>query len=139
MANQAFENAILIDTEVDVHNLENRTALAKMVIRLFDHWALPTADQAALLGFATGSRSTLARYRKGSPLDDNVDLLGRVGHLLGIHKALRIIFPHNRDLVYRWVITPNRRFGGKCPVEIMRNGYEGLLAVRRYLDFERGR
>lgn len=124
---------------IDIRSLDSRTALARMVVKLFELWDIPTSDQAALLGLASSSRSTLARYRKGGALDDNVDLLGRVGHLLGIHKALRIIFPHNRDLAYRWVRTPNRRFDGRCPVEIMRDGYEGLLAVRRYLDFERGR
>ena len=69
----------------------------------------------------------------------SADLLARAGHLLGIHKALRILFPQDRDLAYQWVSTPNRRFGA-TPLEIMkRHGYEGILAVRRYLDFERGR
>ena len=64
-----------------------------------------------LLGLSTQSRSTIARYRRGEPLADSADLLARAGHLLGIHKALRILFPHDRDLAYRWVSTPNRRFG----------------------------
>ena len=132
------QRAILPETP-GIHSPAGRAALAKMAVRLFDLWDLPTADQAALLGLAGTSRSTLARYRKGAALDDNVDLLGRVGHLLGIHKALRIIFPHNRDLAYRWVRTANNRFAGQRPLDIMRGGYEGLLAVRRYLDFERGR
>jgi hypothetical protein len=50
------------------------------------------------------------------------------------------MFPHDRDLAYRWVTTSNARFGGAAPLDIMRrHGYEGILAVRRYLDFERGR
>jgi len=111
-----------------------------MVVALFDHWALPLNDQAALLGLSAQSRSTIARYRKGEPLADSADLLARAGHLLGIHKALRILFPHDRDLAYRWITTPNRRFAGASPLEIMkRQGFEGILAVRRYLDFERGR
>ena len=124
---------------IDLGSKESREALAKMISQLFDHWGISTADQCALLGLAPTSRMTLARYRKGSPLDNSIDLLGRVGHLLGIHKALRIILPHNRDLVYKWPTAPNSTFAGKMPLEIMRSGYEGLLAVRRYLDFERGR
>lgn len=124
-------------------NLESRTgrvALAKQVTQLFDLWELSTVDQAALLGLSPDSRSALSRYRKGEPLAGNRDMLERVGHLLAIHKALRIIFPHNRDLVYRWVSTTNRRFGGRQPLEVMRDqGYLGIVAVRRYLDFERGR
>jgi hypothetical protein len=124
----------------DPHTREGRSALAKMVITLFDHWKLPTADQTALLGLSESSRSSLNRYRKGEPLADNRDLIDRAGNLLGIHRSLRILFPHNRDLVYRWPTTPNTQFEGKTPVDIMREaGFLGLLLVRRYLDFERGR
>ena len=132
----AFENAL----EVDLHARESRERLAHMVVSLLDHWNLAPNDQAVLLGLSTQSRSTIARYRRGEPLADSADLLARAGHLLGIHKALRILFPHDRDLAYAWVTTPNRRFGDVAPLEVMkRHGYEGILAVRRYLDFERGR
>jgi hypothetical protein len=125
--------------QIDLHSRGSRERLAKMVASLLDHWQLPLNDQAALLGLSAQSRSTIARYRRGEPLADNADLLARAGHLLGIHKALRILFPHDRDLAYRWVSAPNRRFGERAPLEIMKQGFEGLLAVRRYLDFERGR
>jgi hypothetical protein len=124
---------------VDLHSRASRERLAKMVVALLDHWQLPLNDQATLLGLSGQSRSTIARYRRGEPLGDSADLLARAGHLLGIHKALRIMFPHDRDLAYRWVSAPNRRFGERAPLEIMKQGFEGLLAVRRYLDFERGR
>lgn len=131
----AFEAA----PDVDLHSRSSRERLARMVVALLDHWGLAPNDQAVLLGLSTQSRSTISRYRRGEPLADSADLLARAGHLLGIHKALRILFPHERDLAYRWVTTPNRRFGA-TPLEIMkRHGYEGILAVRRYLDFERGR
>jgi transcriptional regulator with XRE-family HTH domain len=124
---------------LDLHARDSRAQLARMIVQLLDHWRLGAADQAALLGLSGQSRSTLARYRRGEPLADSADLLARAGHLLGIHKALRILFPHDRDLAYRWVSTPNRRFGAS-PLDVMkRHGYEGILAVRRYLDFERGR
>ncbi len=124
---------------VDLHHRSSRARLAKMIARLFDHWELAAPDQAMLLGLSPDSRATVARYRRGEPLADNTDLLGRAGHLLGIHKALRVIFPHDRDLAYRWVSAPNRSFGGRPPLETLKQGYEGILAVRRYLDFERGR
>ena len=125
--------------KLDLHSRASRERLAKMVVALLDHWALPLNDQAALLGLSAQSRSTIARYRRGEPFADSADLLARAGHLLGIHKALRIMFPHDRDLAYRWVSAPNRRFGSRAPLELMKQGFEGLLAVRRYLDFERGR
>jgi transcriptional regulator with XRE-family HTH domain len=123
----------------DLKTRESRTQLARMIVQLLDHWQLNATDQSLLLGLSSQSRSTLSRYRRGEPLADSADLLARAGHLLGIHKALRILFPHDRDLAYRWVSAPNRRFGERAPLEIMKQGFEGLLAVRRYLDFERGR
>src|SRR5690606_15290997 len=123
-----------------LHARESRERLARLVVALLDLWELGPADQATLLGLSPQSRSTIARYRKGEPLADSADLLARAGHLLGIHKALRILFPHDRDLAYRWIGTPNRRFDDATPLEVMKKyGYEGILAVRRYLDFERGR
>ncbi|MGE5336497.1 MAG: antitoxin Xre-like helix-turn-helix domain-containing protein [Gemmatimonadota bacterium] len=123
---------------VDTGSREARARLAVMVTRLLDHWHLSAAEQAELLGLSPGSRSTLARYRGGEPLADSRDLLDRAGHLLGIHKSLRLLFPHDRDLAHRWMTQANRRLGGR-PVDIViEHGFEGLLAVRRYLDFQRG-
>lgn len=123
---------------VDLGSREARTRLAAMVSRLLEHWQLTTVEQSALLGLSTGSRSTLARYREGEPLADSRDLLDRAGHLLGIHKSLRILFPYDRDLAYSWMTQFNRRLGAR-PVDLVaERGFEGLLAVRRYLDFQRG-
>jgi transcriptional regulator with XRE-family HTH domain len=134
-----MDSALDATPRIDLHARSSRKRLARLVVALLDHWKLAPNDQAVLLGLSTQSRSTIARYRRGEPLADSADLLARAGHLLGIHKALRILFPHDRDLAYRWVSTPNRRFGAS-PLDVMkRHGYEGILAVRRYLDFERGR
>jgi hypothetical protein len=123
---------------VDAGSREARGRLAAMVTRLLEHWQLTAPEQAEVLGLSAGSRSTLARYRGGEPLADNRDLLDRAGHLLGIHKSLRLLFPHDRDLAYRWMTQPNGRFGARPVDVIIERGFEGLLAVRRYLDFQRG-
>lgn len=125
------------DSLPDLTSADVRKRLAHVIMELFDRWDLGTSEQALLLGYSPPARMTLARYRKGMPIDNKRDLIGRIGHLLGIHKTLRSIFPHDLDLAYKWVTTPSRRFGWKKPLEIMTTGYEGLLAVRRYLDFER--
>jgi hypothetical protein len=123
---------------VDLTTRHARARLAAMVTRLLDHWKLTAAEQAEVLGLSAGSRSTLARYRAGEPLADNRDLLDRAGHLLGVHKSLRLLFPHDRDLAYRWMTQPNRRLGARPVDLVIRHGFEGLLAVRRYLDYQRG-
>lgn len=118
---------------------QDRGALAKMVMTLLDHWQLSTEDQAALLGIALSNRAALTRYRKGEPIGTNRDQFERVGHLLGIHKNLRLLFPHNRDLAYRWMSTRNKAFNNLTPVDIIKEwGFAGLLMVRSYLDRARG-
>lgn len=118
---------------------EDRGALARMVMSLLDHWTLSTEDQAALLGIAASNRAALARYRRGEPIGTSRDQYERVGHLLGIHKNLRLLFPQNRDLAYRWMSTRNRAFDNLTPVDVIREwGFAGLLMVRAYLDRARG-
>lgn len=118
---------------------QDRGALAKMVMALLDHWKLSTEDQAALLGLATSNRAALSNYRSGKPIGTSRDQYERVGHLLGIHKSLRLLFPQNRDLAYRWMSTRNQAFDNRTPVEVVREwGFAGLLTVRGYLDRARG-
>jgi len=118
---------------------QDRGALAKMVMALLEHWKLTTEDQAALLGIAASNRAALTRYRKGEPIGTSRDQYERVGHLLGIHKNLRLLFPQNRDLAYRWMSTRNKAFDNLTPVEVVKEwGFAGLLMVRSYLDRARG-
>ena len=118
---------------------KDRGTLAMMTMKLFDHWNLPTEDQATLLGLAPHNRSALSRYRKGEPIGSTRDQYERVGHLLGIHKNLRLLFPHNRDLTYRWMSARNKAFNNLTPVEVVKEyGFAGLLMVRSYLDKARG-
>lgn len=118
---------------------EDRMRLAKMVTRLFDHWKIDQSTAAALLGLSENSRTAVSRYRKGAPLPDSRDLLDRVGNLFGVHKSLRLLYPHNRDLAYRWPTARNRRLDNLTPIEIMvEQGLPGIVAMRGYLDFVRG-
>jgi hypothetical protein len=118
---------------------QDRGALAKMVMALLDHWKLSTEDQAALLGLAVNNRAALTRYRKGEPIGSSRDQFERVGHLLGIHKNLRLQFPENRELAYRWMTTRNKAFDNLTPVDVVKEwGFSGLLMVRAYLDRTRG-
>jgi hypothetical protein len=115
--------------------LQDRGALARMVMTLLDHWQLSTEEQATLLGIAASNRAALMRYRKGEPIGSSRDQYERVGHLLGIHKNLRLLFPQNLDLAYRWMKTRNKAFDNLTPVEVVREwGFAGLLMVRGYLD-----
>ena len=125
--------------EQQIAATQDRRALAKMIMTLLDHWKLTTEDQAVLLGIAPNNRAALTRYRKGEPIGSSRDQYERVGHLLGIDKNLRVLFPHNRDLAYRWMSTRNKAFDHRTPVEVIKEwGFAGLLMVRSYLDRSRG-
>ena len=117
----------------------DRKAVAGMLMRLFDHWQLTTEEQLDALGFSTSNRAVLARYRRGEPITASRDTLERAGHLLGIHKNTRLLFPQDRALAYAWVKTRNRAFDNRSPIEVIREfGFAGLLMVRAYLDRARG-
>lgn len=114
---------------------QDRGALAKMVMTLLEHWNLTTEDQAALLGVAVSNRAALTRYRKGEPIGTNRDQFERVGHLLAIHKNLRLLFPQNVDHAYRWMSTRNKAFDNLTPIDVIKEwAFAGLLMVRTYLD-----
>lgn len=118
---------------------EDRGVLAKMVMTLLDHWNLSAEDQAALLGIAPSNRAALTRYRKGEPIGTSRDQYERVGHLLGIHKNLRLLFPQNRVIAYSWISTRNKAFDNLSPVDVIKEwGFAGLLMVRAYLDKAHG-
>lgn len=122
-----------------LYSRENRSSLASALLRLFDHWRLTTDQQLALLGYNLGSRATLKRLRDGGPLPASRDVLDRAGHLLGIHKSLRLIYPKNPRARYGWITSRNRDFGERSPLEVIEAyGLPGLLMVRTYLDHARG-
>lgn len=136
MQQPAAEDAML----ADYTSPEGRASLSRMLFKLFSLWQLTPAAETALLGLNPNSRASLDAYRAGKPLANSHDLLDRAGHLLAIHKSLRILFPYDRELAYSWVSCPNKAFGGKTPLEVMvEYRFAGLLKVRAYLEHARGR
>ena len=123
----------------DVYSVESRIALAKMVINLFQLWKLSAADQLALLGLSTKSRSSLSKLRAGKPLPELRDIIDRVGWLMSIHRSLGLLYPYNNEMKYSWVNRRNHRFGNSTPIEVMlEQGLIGIAKVARYLDYYRG-
>lgn len=122
-----------------VPDKDKRVVLAVAVSRLFDRWSLGTADRLALLGLSEENRAALQRYAKGEALAANRDLTDRVGHLLGIHKSLKLLYPKNEEIAFGWMSSPNTKFGGSTPIAIVRRfGLPGLALVRGTLDAMRG-
>jgi hypothetical protein len=124
---------------INIFTPESRSALAKMVTKLFQYWKISTADQLELLGLSAKSRSMLTRYRNGEALPESRDTLDRVGWIMSIHKGLGLLYPYNEDVRYSWVNRRNKAFDNLAPLDVMReHGIIGIARVARYIDFYRG-
>jgi hypothetical protein len=113
----------------ELESEESRQKLSQMVMRLFDHWALTTADQLELLGLSPNSRRMLTQYRKKGVLPNNRDLQDRLGWLLVIHQNLRTLYPENPKLCYTWIHRRNRHLDNWTPLEVMKK--QGLIGIFR--------
>jgi hypothetical protein len=116
---------------------DDAAKVTQMVMRLFEHWELTYEQQASLLSISTKGKGSIARYKNGATAIQmfDRDKKDRIGHLLAIHKYLRILFPKNRELVYKWPKSKNKYFNNKTPIEtIIDDGFVGLLEVRHYLE-----
>ncbi len=101
-------------------------------------WELDNEEERALLGWLPAS--TFYKYKAGEVATLAYDVLMRISLVLGIYKALHILYPE-RDLADRWVKLPNSNpmFGGKPALALMtEGGMDGLYQVRRLLDSRRG-
>ena len=111
-------------------------AMARAAINLFARWKLADADARTLLGGI--SQATLGRWKRGEIGRIGTDLKTRLSNLMGIHKALRILFTDNAR-AYGWVQRPNDAFGGQSALDVMTGGeLTDIMRVRRYLDAGRG-
>ena len=114
---------------------EEAAAMFRAVIKLFRLWEV-TDDQAATL--LDLPKRTFARWKAGDLGRIGRDGKARLSNLMGIHKALRLIF-HEARRGYAWIKAPNEVFGGRSALDVMLGGeLTDLMRVRRYLDAERG-
>jgi hypothetical protein len=101
-------------------------------------WELSVDEQRGLLGWP--APSTYHKYKAGDVGTLSYDMLTRISLLLGIYKALHILYP-DEALADRWVKLPNSNpiFGGKPALSLMIDGgIDGLTQTRRLLDARRG-
>ncbi len=128
------------DRPVDLSDRAVQEKLSPAAIRAFlsltSHWKLRDEDARGLLGgISNGSFYQLKRTSK--TLDQ--DKLTRISLLVGIFKALNILY--STKLADVWVQQPNSNslFGGKSPLMYMlKGGVPAIIRVRQLLDARRG-
>lgn len=125
----------------DLADAATRARLSSSAISAFfaivEKWELRNEDAMALLGGASHGRYyELKKSRKGLLSQDE---LTRVSLLIGIFKALNILF--GQRLANQWTSRPNSNplFNNAPPLELLRRGgVPGMIGVRRLLDHRRG-
>jgi hypothetical protein len=106
--------------------------------RLAEAWDLRMAEQRRLLG--DPPESTFYKWKKQQDGAPSRDVIERISYLLGIYKALQILFPDSAQ-ADAWLRKPNQAalFGGHSALERMLSGnVADLFVVRQYLDAQRG-
>jgi len=106
--------------------------------RLAEAWQLRVAEQRRLLG--DPPESTFYKWKREQDGVPGRDVIERISYLLGIFKALQILFPDPAQ-ADAWLRKPNQAalFGGQSALERMLSGnVADLFVVRQYLDAQRG-
>ena len=114
---------------------EEAAATFRAALNLFRLWGINDDQAAAILDVP---RRTFARWKAGDIGRLGRDGKARLSNLMGIHKALKIVFS-DASRGYAWIKAPNTAFGGRSALDVMLGGeLTDLMRVRRYLDAERG-
>jgi hypothetical protein len=114
---------------------EEAGAMFRAALNLFRLWQVTDEQAATLLDMPV---RTYRRWKSGEAARMGRDLKARLSNLMGIHKALRLIF-REPERGYGWVKATNEAFAGKSALDVMLGGdLTDLMRVRRYLDAERG-
>jgi uncharacterized protein (DUF2384 family) len=104
---------------------------------IVEKWELRNEDAMTLLGGTSNGRYFELKKKHKRALSQ--DELTRISLLVGIFKALNILF--NTRLANEWPSRPNSNpmFNNAPPLELlMRGGVPGMISVRRLLDARRG-
>ena len=128
------------DRPADLSDRNVQEKLSPAAVRAFfslaAHWKLRDEDARALLGgISNGSFYQL----KHTPKTLDQDKRTRISLLVGVFKALNILY--STKLADAWVQLPNTNplFGGETPLaHMLKGGVPTMIRVRQLLDARRG-
>ena len=131
-----------VEDLASLHNPKVREAVSGSAIRLFlklaGLWGLSVDHRCILLGGI--SKQTYHNWQNGKVGVLSRDQLERVSLLLGVQKALKLIFTDDAASL-RWLHSENTDFpfAKGSPLDLASRGsVNDLYALRRYLDAWRG-
>jgi hypothetical protein len=114
---------------------DEAAAMFRAAVNLFRLWTVTDEEAAILLNLSV---PTFRRWKAEGPGRIGRDGKARLSNIMGIHKALRIIF-REPQRAHAWIKTPNGALAGWTALDVMLSGeLTDLMCVRCYLDAERG-
>jgi Protein of unknown function (DUF2384) len=126
---------------VDLSSRSERERLSPAGLKAFfaimERWRVRDESARSLLGGVTNGPFYEMKKNYSRVLD--ADTLTRISYLIGIYKALNILY--GKKLANDWISLPNDNviFGGGSPLDYMtRGGIPAMQTVRRLLDARRG-
>ena len=126
---------------VDLTRKAERERLSPPAVRAFFNiiarWGVRDEDAKVLLGGISNGPYYEMKKNPDRVLDP--DRLLRISYLIGIFKALNILY--SKKLADVWIRLPNsnRIFGGGTPLDyMMKGGLPAMQNVRRLVDARRG-
>lgn len=126
---------------IDLSSRSQREKLSAGAIKGFlnivDRWRVRDEDARALLGGVSNGAYYQYKREPNRVLDE--DKLRRIAYLVGIFKALNILY--SEALADQWMQLPNqnRLFAGSTPLDyLVRGGLPAFINLRRLLDARRG-
>ncbi len=126
---------------IDLTSKAERERLSPAAVRTFFNimmrWSIRDEDARGLLGGM--SNGPFYDMKKNPERVLDADRLTRISYLIGIFKALNILY--SEKLADKWIQLPNSNpiFGGQTPLAyMMKGGQSAMQTVRRLLDDRRG-
>lgn len=132
-----YEPSPIIDLTSKSERERLSPSAVRAVFNIIARWDLRDEDAKVLLGGM--SNGPYYDMKKNPDRSLDADRLLRISYLIGIFKALNILY--SKKLADAWVQLPNsnRIFAGETPLAyMMRGGLLAMQTVRRLLDARRG-
>lgn len=132
-----FESAVITNLNSHEERVRLSPSAVKGFFNIVNKWQVRDDEARELLGGLPSSSFYELKKNPNKTLD--VDRITRISYLIGIYKALHILY--GSELADHWVKMPNqnRMFKGHQPLAFMQAG--GIIAmqsVRALLDARRG-
>jgi hypothetical protein len=132
-----YEPSPLIDLTAKAERERLSPSAVRAFLNIVARWGVRDEDARVLLGGMSNGPYYEMKKNPDRVLD--TDRLLRISYLIGIFKALNILY--SKALADAWIRLPNsnRIFGGQAPLAyMMKGGLPAMQTVRRFLDARRG-